>query len=154
MPGTAARGDVITAQTQLAGAQASAINVGVQRAQLEHAIAVLVGKAPADITIGAGPLPPALPLVPPGVPSTLLERRPDIAAAERAMAEQNATIGVAIAAFYPQVTLSGLLGLAGDPVSQLFNGQQQYLVAGRFGLADDVRRRRAFGDGAGGAGDV
>ncbi len=119
--GTAARGDVITAQTQLAGAQAQAINVGVQRSQLEHAIAVLIGKAPADITVSEGPLPPVLPLIPPGVPSTLLERRPDIAAAERTMAEQNAAIGVAIAAFYPQVTLSGLLGLAGDPISQLFN---------------------------------
>lgn len=119
--GTAARGDVITAQTQVAGAQAQAINVGVQRAQLEHAIAVLVGKAPADITIGDGRLPPSVPLIPPGLPSTLLERRPDIASAERTMAEQNAAIGVAIAAFYPQVTLSGLLGLAGNPVSQLFN---------------------------------
>jgi len=118
--GVAARGDVITAQTQLAGAEASAINVGVQRAQLEHAIAVLIGRAPAEVTIGHGHLPAFVPLVPPGVPSALLERRPDIAAAERTMAQQNAAIGVAVAAFYPQVTLSGLLGLAGDPVSQLF----------------------------------
>jgi len=118
--GTAARGDVITAQTQLAGAQASLINVGVQRSQLEHAIAVLVGKAPAEVTIGPGHLPNAVPLVPPGVPSALLERRPDIAASERTMEQQNAAIGVAVAAYYPTVTLSGLLGLAGDPVSQLF----------------------------------
>lgn len=118
--GVAARGDVITAQTQLAGAQAAAINVGVQRASLEHAIAVLVGHAPSEVTIGPGHLPASAPPLPAGVPSELLERRPDVAAAERLMEQQNASIGVAIAAYYPQVTLSGLLGLAGNPLSQLF----------------------------------
>ena len=118
--GVATRGDVITAQTQLAGAQAAAINVGVQRASLEHAIAVLVGHAPSEVTISLGHLPDGVPPVPTGVPSELLERRPDVAGAERLMERQNASIGVAIAAYYPQVTLSGLLGLAGNPLSQLF----------------------------------
>ena len=119
--GVAARGDVITAQTQLAGAQASFINVGVNRAQLEHAIAALTGHAPVDLTIPAAPLPDRVPVVPPGVPSALLERRPDIAAAERTMQAQNAQIGVAVAAFYPQVTLSALFGFAGDPLTSLIS---------------------------------
>ncbi len=119
--GTAARGDVIAAQTQLAGAEAQAINTGVQRAELEHAIAVLMGRAPAELTIPPGTLPQAVPLVPPGVPSTLLERRPDIASAERLVQAQNAKIGVAVAAFYPQVTLSGLLGLAGSSLGGVFS---------------------------------
>lgn len=119
--GTAARGDVITAQTQLAGAQAAAINTGVQRATLEHAIAVLAGRAPAALSIPPGSLPPVVPLVPPGLPSTLLERRPDIASAERNMAAQNAKIGVAIAAYYPQITLSGLLGLSGSSLGGVFS---------------------------------
>jgi NodT family efflux transporter outer membrane factor (OMF) lipoprotein len=117
--GVAARGDVITAQTQLAGAQASFVNVGVQRATLEHAIAVLAGRAPADLTIPPETLPARVPVVPPGVPSELLERRPDVAAAERTMSAQNAQIGVAIAAFYPTVTLSALFGYVGDPVQSL-----------------------------------
>lgn len=118
--GTAARGDVISAQTQLAGAEAAAINTGVQRAQLEHAIAVLMGLAPAELTIPPGRLPPSAPVAPPGLPSTLLERRPDIASAERSIEAQNAKIGVAVAAYYPQVTLSGLLGLAGSSFGGLF----------------------------------
>lgn len=117
--GTAARGDVITAQTQLQTATSSLINVGVQRATLEHAIAVLIGRAPADLSIPPAPLPERVPVVPPGVPSGLLERRPDIAAAERTMQAQNAQIGVAVAAFYPQVTLSALYGYAGNPLQSL-----------------------------------
>lgn len=119
--GIAARGDVVTAETQLAGAQASLINTGAQRAVLEHAIAVLMGRAPAEVTIPPGHLPPSVPLVPPGVPSALLERRPDIASAERLMAAQNAKIGAAVAAYYPDVTLSGLLGLGGSTLGGLFS---------------------------------
>jgi NodT family efflux transporter outer membrane factor (OMF) lipoprotein len=119
--GVAARSDVINAQTQLQGAVASAINTGVQRAQLEHAIAVLTGQPPADLSIPVGTLPDAVPVVPAGLPSALLERRPDIAAAERTMAEQNEQIGIAIAAYYPTVTLSAVLGFVGDPLSQVFN---------------------------------
>lgn len=117
--GVAARGDVITAQSQLQSAITSFINVGVLRSQLEHAIAVLIGHAPADLTIPPERLPLRVPVVPPGIPSQLLERRPDIAAAERLMLAQNALIGVAVAAYYPQVTLSALYGYVGDPVQSL-----------------------------------
>ncbi|MBV9747230.1 MAG: efflux transporter outer membrane subunit [Acetobacteraceae bacterium] len=117
--GVAARGDVITAQTQLQSAITSFINVGVLRSQLEHAIAVLIGRPPADLTIPPERLPLRVPVVPPGVPSELLERRPDIAVAERTMSEENALIGVAVAAYYPQVTLSALYGYVGNPLSSL-----------------------------------
>lgn len=105
--GVASKGDVAQAQTQLKSAQAQVIATTIQRAQLEHAIAVLLGKTPAEFSIEPAPLlavvPPA---TPPGVPSTLLERRPDIAAAERRMAAANADIGVAKAAYYPSLTIS------------------------------------------------
>jgi len=117
--GTAARSDVITAQTQLLSTQAQLINAGVARAQYEHAIAVLTGHAPAELTIAVGKLPAGVPTVPPALPAPLLERRPDIAAAERAMEQQNALIGVAVAAFYPVVDLSALYGYVGNPLSGL-----------------------------------
>ncbi|HEY7986458.1 MAG TPA: efflux transporter outer membrane subunit [Methylophilaceae bacterium] len=110
--GVAARADVVTADTQLKSAKAQAVDVGVQRAQLEHAIAILIGKTPAEFSIA--PLTSKFALLPPpipvGLPSQLLERRPDIAAAERRAASANAKIGVAEAAFYPDLTLSGELG--------------------------------------------
>jgi NodT family efflux transporter outer membrane factor (OMF) lipoprotein len=92
--------------TQLKTTQAQAIDPGVQRAQIEHAIALLVGKAPADISILFTPLVGQPPEIPVGFPSEILERRPDIAAAKRQMAAANAQIGVAMAAFFPTVTLS------------------------------------------------
>ncbi|HLW89777.1 MAG TPA: efflux transporter outer membrane subunit [Roseiarcus sp.] len=113
--GTSARSDVITAQAQVLAAQAQEINTGVARAQFEHAIAVLMGRPPAGLSIAHGALTHSVPPVPMSLPSTLLERRPDIAAAERTMQEQNALIGVAIAAYYPDVTLSGLFGVSGSP---------------------------------------
>ena len=119
--GVAAPSDVLTARTQLEGTQAQLINAGVARAQYEHAIAVLIGHAPADLTIPPGTLMSEIPVVPTGVPSSLLERRPDIAAAERTMAEQNAQIGVAVAAFYPDISLSALGGYSGDPITGLFS---------------------------------
>ena len=115
--GTTARSDVITAQTQLLTTQAQAINVGVARAQFEHAIAVLTGRPPADLSLSHGSLAAAIPNIPVGLPSTLLERRPDIAAAERTVQQQNALIGVAIAGYYPNITLSALAGYVGDPFS-------------------------------------
>ena len=103
--GIASRGDVLQAETQLKTTQAQAIDVGVQRAQLEHAIALLIGKAPADLTIPAAPLATQPPTIPAGVPAELLKRRPDVAAAERTVASANAQIGVAEAAYYPTVSI-------------------------------------------------
>ena len=118
--GTVSSADVVAAEAQLQTTQAQLIAVGVQRGQFEHAIAILTGHPPADLTIPVASLPQDVPVVPAGIPSTLLERRPDIAAAERQMQQQNALIGVAISAYYPDVTLSALLGFAGNPLSQLF----------------------------------
>jgi NodT family efflux transporter outer membrane factor (OMF) lipoprotein len=97
---------VVEAETALRSAQAGATNVGVARAQYEHAIAVLLGKAASDFSIPVKPMTAAPPPVPLGLPSELLERRPDVAAAERTMAEANAAIGIAYAAYYPNLTLS------------------------------------------------
>jgi len=93
--------------------QSMYINVGVQRAQFEHAIAMLIGRPPAELSIGHNALHGSIPKTPVIVPSSMLERRPDIAAAERTMQEQNALIGVAIAAYYPDISLSGLLEYTG-----------------------------------------
>src|SRR5580704_2253116 len=92
---------VVEAQTTLQSAQAGATNVGIARAQYEHAIAVLIGKSASNFSIPVKPMTVAPPPIPIGLPSELLERRPDIAAAERTMAEANATIGIAYAAYYP-----------------------------------------------------
>jgi len=113
--GVAAKSDVITAQAQLLAAQAQEKDTEVSRQQSEHAIAVLTGRPPAELSIGRGRLADVVPTIPAGLPSDLLERRPDIAAAERVMAEQNAAIGVAIAGYFPSFTLSGAYGYVGDP---------------------------------------
>src|SRR5215467_3837062 len=104
--GVASDLDVAQAESQLDGTQSSLIELGVQRAQLEHGIAILTGKAPADLTIPTALLTAPPPPVPIGVPSELLERRPDIAGSERRVAAANEQIGIAMAAFYPNVTLS------------------------------------------------
>jgi NodT family efflux transporter outer membrane factor (OMF) lipoprotein len=117
--GVVARTDVITAQTQLEGAQSQLIGVGVQRAQREHAIAVLVGQPPAGFSIAAAKLGATVPVTPPGLPSSLLERRPDIAAAERQMAAANAQIGVAISAYFPSLTVSGSYGFDSGVIGNL-----------------------------------
>jgi NodT family efflux transporter outer membrane factor (OMF) lipoprotein len=109
--GIASDEDLAQAETQLKTAEAQATNLGVLRAQLEHAIAILIGQAPAFVSLPTEPRTPAAPPIPPGVPSELLQRRPDVAAAERRVAEANARIGVAKAAFYPTLTLSGAAGL-------------------------------------------
>ena len=105
--GVAARADVVTAQTQLLSSQAQQVNAKIQRALLEHAIAVLIGQQPAAFSLAPAPLRAGVPTVPAGIPSTLLERRPDVAEAERKIAAGNAQIGVAQAAYFPDLTLSG-----------------------------------------------
>jgi NodT family efflux transporter outer membrane factor (OMF) lipoprotein len=119
--GTTPPSDVITARTQLENTQSSLIALGVARAQNAHAIAVLVGKNPEDLDIPHSTAVPNLPSVPSGVPSELLQRRPDIAIAERQMAAQNAAIGVAVAAYYPNLTLTAAAGFSQSPLSGLLH---------------------------------
>jgi len=119
--GVAAKTDVVTAETQLKSTQAAAIDLKASRAQLEHAIAVLVGRAPASVSIVAASIDTHIPEVPPGIPSTLLERRPDVAAAERRMAAANAQIGVAEAAYFPSIDLTGSAGFAGAEIAKLIS---------------------------------
>lgn len=119
--GTTPPSDVITARTQLENAQSSLIALGVARAQYAHAIAVLVGKNPEELDIPHSTMLPSLPEVPTGMPSTLLQRRPDIAVAERQMAAQNAAIGVAVAAYYPSLSLSGADGFSQSPLAGLLH---------------------------------
>ena len=104
--GVAARGDVIAARTQLETAQASLIDLDAGRAQLEHAIAVLVGSAPQDFSLAPAALTQDVPVAPLDLAGTLVQRRPDVASAERATAAASAGIGVAVSAFFPAVTLS------------------------------------------------
>jgi len=106
-------GDVATAEAQLLNAEAQLTDTGVQRAQYEHAIAVLIGRPPAELTIAPRSLGENIPRIPVTIPSALLERRPDIAAAERAMQQQNALIGVAEAAYFPDVSLSSMIEYVG-----------------------------------------
>ncbi|MFS2117342.1 efflux transporter outer membrane subunit, partial [Herbaspirillum frisingense] len=118
--GMVAKSDVIQAQTQLKSAQASALDNGVTRAQIEHAIALLVGKTPASFSLPRSPLTAVAPPVPQGVPSMLLERRPDVAAAERRVASANAKIGVAKAAYFPSLTLSASGGYQSSTFADWF----------------------------------
>ena len=108
--GVASQGDVALAETQLATTKAQMVDIGVQRAQFEHAVAILTGKPPSALTLAAAPIKIEPPPVPVGVPSDLLERRPDIAGFERQMAVANEQIGIAQAAFYPALTLSAAFG--------------------------------------------
>ncbi len=118
--GGASEADVAQARTQLETTQVQATDIAVQRAQFEHAIAVLIGKPPGDFSLPPAPLALEPPPVPVGVPSELLQRRPDIAAAERRVAAANEQIGIAEAAFYPSLTLSGVGGFIGTAASNWF----------------------------------
>ena len=120
--GVVPRTDVLQAQTQLANAQADLLGLEQQRAQLEHAIAVLTGRAPANFTLAPrDDWSLTVPDVPPDVPSTLLQRRPDIAAAERRVAQANEQIGVATAAFFPSLRLTGSAGQSAARIGDLFS---------------------------------
>jgi len=128
--GVAGRIDVAQAETQLKSTQAQAIDLGVQRAQLEHAIALLIGKAPADFALPPNDTLPTLPQVPVGLPAALLERRPDVAGAERRAAAANARIGVAQAAFFPALTFSASGGYQGSSLSQLLTVPNRFWSLG------------------------
>ncbi|MBS0408425.1 MAG: efflux transporter outer membrane subunit [Proteobacteria bacterium] len=128
--GVVARSDVLSAQTQLSNAQASNTDLIQQRAKLEHAIAILTGRAPAEVTIAPAAWTLKVPGIPAGVPSTLLERRPDIAAAERRAAAANAEIGVATAAYFPSLTLTGQGGYASSELGQLFSASSSFWSIG------------------------
>jgi NodT family efflux transporter outer membrane factor (OMF) lipoprotein len=128
--GVAAKVDVVTAETQLRSTQAQAIDFGVQRAQLEHAIAILTGKPPSEFAIAPLRLDTSIPPIPLEIPSELLQRRPDIAAAERKMAAANAQIGVATAAYYPSVAFSGAYGYRSSSWANVFNAPARFWSLG------------------------
>jgi NodT family efflux transporter outer membrane factor (OMF) lipoprotein len=121
---------VVEAQTALDSAQSAAINLGIARAQYEHAIATLIGKPASTFSIPAEPKTTAPPPIPVGLPSQLLERRPDIAAAERNMAAANAQIGVAFAAFFPALTLSATPGFESSALKSLFDWPSRFWSVG------------------------
>jgi NodT family efflux transporter outer membrane factor (OMF) lipoprotein len=128
--GVAARADVVSAETQLLSSQAQQVNAKIQRAILEHAVAVLVGKQPAEFSLQPTAMRSDVPTVPAGVPSTLLERRPDIAEAERRMAAANAQIGVATAAYFPSLTLSGSDEYSSGSLSRLIRNSNRVWAVG------------------------
>jgi NodT family efflux transporter outer membrane factor (OMF) lipoprotein len=129
--GVVARVDVIQADAQLKSAIAQAVDLGVQRAQAEHAIAVLTGVPPSQLAIAPqADFIAQLPAIPPGLPSELLERRPDIAAAERRVAAANAQIGVAKSAFFPQLILSGTLGWRSADAATWLTGPSRFWSLG------------------------
>ena len=128
--GVVGKVDVVQAETQLKSTQAQAIDIGVQRAQFEHAIALLIGKPPAAFAIERRPLTVVMPAIPPGLPSELLERRPDIAAAERRVASANAQVGVAQAAFFPSLTLSATAGFRTSEPSLWFTTPSRFWSLG------------------------
>ncbi|HEY3154082.1 MAG TPA: efflux transporter outer membrane subunit [Candidatus Binatia bacterium] len=148
--GAAPKSDVAQAQTQLETTQVQATDIAVQRAQFEHAIAVLIGKPPAEFSLPPAPLDLQPPNIPAGLPSELLERRPDIAAAERRVAEANEQIGIAKAAYFPTVTLNALLGFESSSLRN-FGGWQSFLWAVGSSVAQtifDGGRRRATSEAA------
>jgi NodT family efflux transporter outer membrane factor (OMF) lipoprotein len=142
--------EVQQAETQLETTRAQAIDVGVARAQYEHAVAVLIGKPPASFSLAPLPLTAPPPPIPVGLPSDLLERRPDIAAAERLMASANAQIGVAKSAYYPLVNLAAAGGFESGSITTLLTGPSILWSAGPSALFTlfDVGRRRAATDQA------
>jgi NodT family efflux transporter outer membrane factor (OMF) lipoprotein len=142
--GIASQADVALAETELYSTRAQAVDLGARRAALEHAIAVLVGKAPAALQLGAAPILNPPPEVPPGLASDLLERRPDIAAAERRVAAAAADLGVASAAFFPRLLLTATAGFEGRSLGSWLSGLSTFWSAGpamALTLFDGGRRR-------------
>jgi NodT family efflux transporter outer membrane factor (OMF) lipoprotein len=148
--GIASEVEVEQAMTQLKTVQASAIDVEVMRAQYEHAVAILIGKPPAEFSLPPLPLTTPPPSIPVGLPSELLERRPDIAAAERRVASANAQIGVAKSAYYPSIILGATGGFESSSITTLLNGPSGLWSFGGTALMTvfDVGRRRALTDQA------
>ena len=154
--GVASMGDVAQAQTQLESTRAQLIDLGVQRAQFEHAIAILTGQAPSAVSVPLGPIKSPPPPVPIGVPSALLERRPDIASSERQVAAANEQIGIAQVAFYPSLTLSASGGFESSMFRNWFTWPSRFWSVGPQ-LAQTLfegGRRRALVDQAEAAYDV
>ncbi len=153
--GVASAVDVAQAETQLETTRAQAVDITVQRAQFEHAIAALIGMPPANFGIPPNPWKTPPPQVPVGLPSYLLERRPDIAAAERQVAAANAQVGVARAVYFPLLTFSATGGFEGTTISNWLTGPSGFAAAGLSALATvfDVGRRRAINEQARGAYD-
>ncbi len=151
--GAAPRSDVAQAQTQLDAARVQATDIMVERAQYEHALAILIGKPPSSFSLRPVPLnvqPPQLPSVPVALPAQLLERRPDIAAAERRMAAANEQIGIAQAAYYPTLNLAAAAGLEGSSLLNWFNWPSRFWAVGP-GMSEtlfDGGRRRATTESA------
>jgi NodT family efflux transporter outer membrane factor (OMF) lipoprotein len=148
--GAAPKADVAQAQTQLDTTRVQATDIAVQRAQFEHAIAILIGKPPAAFSLPPRPLDSRPPDIPVGVPSQLLERRPDIAAAERRVAAANEQIGIARAAYYPTVMLNASVGFEGSTFGNFFNGSSLLWAVGTSITQTifDGGRRRATSDAA------
>jgi NodT family efflux transporter outer membrane factor (OMF) lipoprotein len=148
--GTASEVEVEQAKTQLQTTRAAAIDVGVARAQYEHAVAILIGKPPAEFSLPPLPLTMPPPRIPVSVPSDLLERRPDIAAAERRVASANAQIGVAKSAYYPVIGLTGSGGFESSTITTLLQGPSGLWSVGlsAVGTLFDGGRRRAVTDQA------
>ncbi len=151
--GIAVKSDLTQAQTQLQDAQVQAADVAIARSQFEHAIAILIGKPPAAFSLPPSPLPLSVspPVIPPGLPSKLLERRPDIAAAERRTASANEQIGIARAAYFPSLSLGGTAGQESSSLTSLFSsssfiyalgptiGETFYDGGRRRGLSEEAR---------------
>ncbi|MGZ4976588.1 MAG: efflux transporter outer membrane subunit [Methylobacter sp.] len=133
--GVAAKSEVVQAEVQLESTRAQAVSLGVQRAQLEHAIAVLIGKSPAELSIPVTPLNSTIPSIPVSIPSQLLERRPDIAAAERQVAAANAQIGVAKAAYFPTLNLAATNGQQSNRLVNLMSAAARYWALGPAAVA-------------------
>jgi NodT family efflux transporter outer membrane factor (OMF) lipoprotein len=148
--GLASAVDVAQAQTQLETARAQSIDVEVQRAAFEHAIAVLTGQPPSTFSIAPLPLDTPPPAIPAGLPSDLLERRPDVSAAERRMQAANAQIGIARAAYYPTITLTGQGGFESISAGTLFQGPSGLWAVGGTALQTlfDAGRRRGLSEEA------